>query len=120
MRLPPGTEVISKAMDPDREAYSGFDGTDLAQRLRRKEVKRVFVGGLAMDYCVKNTVLDALREGFETILLTDATRGVEVKSGDSERAVATMVEKGAELATLNQTMPTRRKKGQEENGLHSC
>jgi argininosuccinate lyase len=110
LKLPSRTEVISKAMNPDREAYSGFDGTDLAQRLKEKKVKRVFVGGLATDYCVKNTVLDALKEGFETVLLTDAIRGVEVEPGDSERAVAEMVEKGAKLAQLDR-MRTR---GKEE------
>lgn len=116
LRLLPGTTVISKAMDPDREAYSGFDGTDLAQSLREKEVKRIFVGGLATDYCVKNTVLDALREGFETVLLVDAIRGVEVNPGDNERAVAEMVEKGAVLARLNEIEPKRRERTKKTGG----
>ena len=98
LKLSPGTTIISKAMNPDREAYSGFEGTDLTQQLREKGVKQVFVGGLATDYCVKNTVLDALKEGFETVLLTDAVRGVE--SRDSKRAVKEMVSRGAELGLL--------------------
>ena len=102
LELPPGTEIISKAMDPDREAYSGFDGTDLAQRLSKRGVRRVFIGGLATDYCVKNTVLDAIKKGFQAVLLRDAIRGVEVMRGDSERAVKEMERKGAALAVLAQ------------------
>jgi len=113
LRLQPETEIISKSTDPDREAYSGFDGTDLAQRLKEKGVRRVFVGGLATDYCVKNTVLDALKEGFEVVLLVDAIRGVDVKPGDSKRAVVEMVEKGADLADLSQIRPMKRERRRE-------
>jgi len=102
LELPPGTEIISKAMDPDREAYSSFDETDLAQRLSKRGVRRVFVGGLATDYCVKNTVLDAIKEGFQAVLLRDAVRGAEVIPGDSERAIKEMERKGTALAVLNQ------------------
>jgi nicotinamidase/pyrazinamidase len=100
--LPPGTEIISKPMDPDQEAYSGFDGTDLAHHLRRKGIGRVFVGGLATEYCVKNTVLDAIKEGFQAVLLRDAVRGVEAMPGDSGRAIKEMERKGAALAVLDQ------------------
>jgi nicotinamidase-related amidase len=89
-------------MDPDREAYSSFDETDLAQRLSKRGVRRVFVGGLATDYCVKNTVLDAIKEGFQAVLLRDAVRGAEVIPGDSERAIKEMERKGTALAVLNQ------------------
>lgn len=68
--------LVSKGTDPDVEAYSGFCGTDLAERLHRRGVKRVFVGGLALDYCVKATALDAIAAGFEAWLLLDATRPV--------------------------------------------
>src|SRR5688500_17161306 len=61
-------EVVRKGTDMTTDAYSGFLGTDLADRLRRHGVTRVFVGGLATDYCVKNTALDAVREGFETVV----------------------------------------------------
>ena len=108
LKLPPRTEIISKAMNPDLEAYSGFDGTNLGVNLREKGVKRVYVGGLATDYCVRNTVLDALKEGFKTVLLTDAIKGVEVKPGDIECAVTMMVEKGAELAKLDQIRPAKK------------
>jgi nicotinamidase-related amidase len=101
LKLPEDVEVISKAMDPGKESYSGFDGTELGQELEKHRVKRVFVGGLATDYCVKNTVLDALKLGFETILLTDATRGVNVKPEDNMKAIDEMTGKGAKKATLS-------------------
>ena len=68
--------TVKKATTPEQEAYSGFDGTDLAQRLREHGVRRVFVGGLALDYCVDATALDAVRAGFEAYVIRDATRAV--------------------------------------------
>ena len=101
LRLPEGTRVISKATDPSKEAYSGFDGTDLGEDLKKNGIKRVFVGGLATDFCVRSTVLDALKLGFETILLSDATLGVNVKPDDSEIAINEMIGNGAATATLS-------------------
>jgi nicotinamidase/pyrazinamidase len=100
LKLPEDTSVISKAMDPSKESYSGFDDTALADELRKASVARVFVGGLATDYCVKNTVLDAIKLGFETALLLDASRGINAKSDDVEKATDEMVAKGAEKVTL--------------------
>lgn len=100
LQLPEETKVISKATDPSREAYSGFDGTELAEDLRRKGIVRLFVGGLATDYCVKNTVLDALRWGFDAVLLIDAVRAVNMEPGDSEEAIREMVRNGASKAVL--------------------
>jgi len=100
LKLPENVTVISKAMDPKRESYSGFDGTTLADELRKGEVTRIFVGGLATDYCVKNTVLDGLSSGFDAVLLSDATRGINVKADDSENAVSAMRTGGAKIATL--------------------
>jgi nicotinamidase/pyrazinamidase len=99
LKLPPGTEIISKATDPSRESYSGFDGTELSAKLKAHGVNRVFVGGLATDYCVLNTVLDSRKLGFDTVLLSDATQGINVNPGDVKRAVDRMVAKGAEQAT---------------------
>jgi nicotinamidase/pyrazinamidase len=95
LRRTPGIEVISKATGREEEAYSGFRGTDLADRLRRRGVRRVVVGGLATDYCVRETVLDAIREGFEAVLLIDAVRAVEVRPGDGPSAIEEMVRAGA-------------------------
>jgi nicotinamidase/pyrazinamidase len=95
--LPHGTEVISKGVLPQAEGYSGFEGTRLAQRLRELGCRRVFIGGLATDYCVRATTLDALKEGFEVILMEDAVRSVDVQPGDGARALAELVAHGARL-----------------------
>ena len=90
--------VVSKITARDREAYSGFEGTGLAGLLRERGIRRVFVGGLATDYCVKATVLDARKAGFQVVLLEDAVRGVEVTPGDCARALDAMRAAGVEFA----------------------
>lgn len=101
LRPPPGADMITlKGDEPDRDEYSAFEGTELAQRLRRGEVHRVFVGGLATDYCVKQTALDGLRAGFSVYVLRDASRGVDVRAGDSGRTLAELRARGAHLTTL--------------------
>lgn len=102
LRLPETAVVVSKATSAGRDAYSGFDGTELASMLREQGVTRVFVGGLATDYCVLQTVMDALKLGFEVILLEDAIRAVNVKAGDGERAIAQMSAGGAKVARLDE------------------
>ena len=101
LTLPPDTTLISKATSPDQEAYSSFQGTDLDSRLRAAGIHRVFIGGLATDYCVLNTVRDARRLGYAVVLLTDAIRAVDVQPGDGKRAEAEMVGLGAQCITLN-------------------
>jgi nicotinamidase/pyrazinamidase len=100
LKLPSDTTIVSKAMDPLREAYSGFDGTELANTLNKQGATRVFVGGLATDYCVKNTVLDARKLGFKAVLLLDAIRGINAEPGDVAKAIDKMVKSGAEQGTL--------------------
>ena len=100
LNLPEKTKIISKATHPKKEAYSGFDGTILSKELEKNKNKRVFVGGLATDYCVKNTVLDSLKLGYETYLLEDATLGVNLQAYDSEQSIEEMVKKGAKKSTL--------------------
>ena len=95
LRLPKNVIVISKADKPNKEAYSGFQGTNLDAILRKNSVKELFVGGLATDYCVKNTVFDGLANGYKVYLLVDVIKGVEVNRGDSERAIEDMILKGA-------------------------
>lgn len=91
--------VVSKGEDPEREAYSAFAGTpDLAAQLRDWGVTRVFVCGLATDYCVKHTVLDALGAGFRTALVPDACRGVDLPEGSATAAIEEMRAAGATLA----------------------
>jgi nicotinamidase/pyrazinamidase len=91
--------VVSKGTDADREAYSAFDGTDLAGWLRDRGVRRLFVAGLATDYCVRASVLDAREAGFDVVVLEDAVGAVDVKPGDGERALAEMKEAGARVAS---------------------
>lgn len=98
--LPQGVVIISKATAPDKDAYSGFEDTDLRERLRKQNIKRVFVGGLATDYCVLNTVKDALTQGYSAMLLQDAIRAVDVNPGDGEKAQQEMERLGACAITL--------------------
>lgn len=90
--------VISKGLG-DTDCYSAFDETDLALQLRRLGIEEVWVGGLATDYCVKVTVLDALKEGFKVKALKDAMRAVELHPGDGERAIEEMRSAGAEVSS---------------------
>jgi nicotinamidase/pyrazinamidase len=92
--LTAATVVISKAA-PDKEAYSGFEGTDLEDRLRGASVECLYIGGLATDYCVLNTVKDALRKGFKVMLLMDAIRAVNVGPADGLNAEKEMLRLGA-------------------------
>jgi nicotinamidase/pyrazinamidase len=94
--------VIDKGQDPWSQGYSGFQDTDLAELLRSHGVERLCVGGLATDYCVKNTVLDALRLGLDVTVVEDAIRGVDVSPGDSERAIEEMKAAGADFATADE------------------
>jgi nicotinamidase/pyrazinamidase len=99
LRLPADLPMvkIGKGNDPAKDSYSGFVDTELELRLGERAVKRLFVGGLATDYCVLNTVLDALKRGYLVVVLSDAIRAVEVNPGDGERALAAMKEMGALL-----------------------
>lgn len=106
--LPEGTVVIRKGSYPKVDAYSGFLDSDLEEQLKRAEARRVFVGGLATDYCVLHTVLDALKRGFETYLLTDAIGAVNVNPRDGERAVRQMRDNGARIATVGEVVTAQR------------
>jgi len=97
----PRVRVVSKGLG-DEDSYSAFDGTTLAEDLRRRGVREVWVGGLATDYCVKNTVLDALREGFRVRALSDAMRAVNLQPGDDARAIEEMRAAGAEVVDSRQ------------------
>ncbi len=95
LRVPLDACFVNKGTDPDVEAYSAFDGTGLAAELRRRGVQRVFVAGLATDYCVKSTALDAVRAGFETVLVEDACRGVAPET--TAAALETLNEAGVRM-----------------------
>ncbi len=95
LRLPEDAVIVSKGTGLDKDNYSAFDDTGLAERLRLAGIKRAWVGGLAQDVCVRATVLDALAEGFETRLIENATRPVDLTPGDGQRAVEEMRKAGA-------------------------
>jgi len=97
LNLPADAVVVSKATTADRDAYSGFEGTDLQTRLQKAHVSRLFVGGLATDYCVLQTVVDARSLGFAVVLLGDAIAAVDAQAGDGERAIDRMRAAGATL-----------------------
>ncbi len=107
LKIGEDVDVISKATTVEKDAYSGFEGTDLAERLRTQKITRLFIGGLATDYCVLNTVKDALREGFQVLLLEDGIRGVEVNAGDSKKAIEEMHALGARSIRLEDVALTR-------------
>lgn len=89
--------IISKGTNESADGYSGFDGTNLAQLLRDKDVDEIWVGGLATDYCVKQTVLDALRHGFKVKAIANAMRPVNIDPNDGARAIEEMRNAGAEI-----------------------
>jgi nicotinamidase/pyrazinamidase len=90
--------VVDKGQDPATEGYSGFDATDLAELLRERGVDHVTVTGLATDYCVKNTALDALRGGFGVTVDSTAVRPVELQPGDGQRALEEVRTAGGSIA----------------------
>jgi len=95
LQLPPSVFIISKGADPEREAYSAFEGTLLHAHLQTAGVIRLFVGGLTTDYCVLQTVRDARSLGYCVYLLTDGTRAVNVRPDDGRKAQEEMVRLGA-------------------------
>ena len=98
----PRITVISKGLG-DTDCYSAFDETDLALRLQQQGVEEIVVGGLATDYCVKNTVIDALNRGFKVQALENAMRAVDLQTGDGEQAIEDMRAAGAEIVNTDHT-----------------
>jgi nicotinamidase/pyrazinamidase len=90
--------VVDKGQDPATEGYSGFEATGLDELLRERGIDHVAVVGLATDYCVKNTALDALRAGFGVTVDSNAVRAVEVEPGDGQRALEQVRAAGASIA----------------------
>lgn len=107
LALPPDATVISKAMDPGQEAYSAFEGTDLHDRLRRAGVRRLVLGGLATDYCVRRTAEDARGLGYDVVVLVDAVRAVDRQPGDGARALDAIRRCGGRTIASADLTPTR-------------
>ena len=119
--LPPEAVILSKGVDPQADGYSAFEardeaGRDLVELLRAAGVDHLLVGGLATDYCVRATVLEALARGLGVSLLTDAVAGVNVQPGDADRAIEEMVAAGAQLTTTDQVTVNGPDQGQGGNG----
>ena len=105
LRLPEDAIILSGGMHPDEDGYSAFQavdsgGNEFTHLLNTFSIKELFVGGLATDYCVKWSVLDALKFGFKVMLLADAIKGVDLKPKDSEAAIEEMVSLGAKKMTF--------------------
>ena len=107
LTLPADTAIVSKGMDPSEDAYSCFqaetpDGMPFAATLGELGIGRLFVGGLATDYCVKSTVVDGVREGFEMVVLADAIAAVDLTPGDGAKALDEMRAAGVALIQLGE------------------
>jgi len=103
--LPQNARINSKASSPEKEAYSDFDGTDFDQQLKVSGTRRLFVGGLATDYCVFHTVKDAIKNGYQVVLLEDAIRAVNVNPDDGQKAIDAMIQMGSQSITLDALAP---------------
>lgn len=97
IHIPEDAIIVSKASRADEEAYSAFQGTDLAELLNRKGVSRLLIVGLATDYCVLASARDALKKGFEIIVLEEGVRAVNVRPDDGRRALQELRKSGAEI-----------------------
>lgn len=109
LQLPEGTLIISKGESADSDSYSAFDGLSqdgrtLTEILSGMKIRRVYVGGLATDYCVRSSALDARKAGFAVVLLIDAVAGVDVTAGDSEKALEEMQLAGITFSTTEEVI----------------
>ncbi len=110
LALAAGHKVFRKGMNPEVDSYSAFydnvryNTTGLTDYLIMNAIGKVYICGLATDYCVKFSVLDALNDGFDTVLITDATKAVNVQPGDYEKALQEMKNAGAQLISSNQIL----------------
>ncbi len=102
--MPTNKYIISKAFLPDLEAYSAFEKTELDDLLKKNNIDTVFVCGLATDYCVKQTVLSALKLGYKTYLLVDAIKGVDLNNFDSEKAINEMIANKAKVVVFDELL----------------
>jgi nicotinamidase/pyrazinamidase len=107
---------LHKAFTAEYDSYSGFDGVDANGRslndiLKARKISKVYVTGLATDYCVKGTAMDALKKGFEVYLVTDAIRAVEVNPGDGDNALKELEKSGAKLISSEELIKSAKTVG---------
>lgn len=98
-------EIVSTGTEPQGEGYSGFENPQLFQILRDRGVRRLWMGGLATEYCVKATALDGRKQGFEVFIIEDAIRGIDVNPGDCDRARQEMEAAGVHFVRTEQVSP---------------
>ena len=94
--------IISKATDPQKDAYSGFDVPELLELLESRRVRRLWIGGLATEYCVRATALDGRKHGLEVFVIEDAIRGIDVDPGDCDKARREMEDAGVRFVRSEQ------------------
>jgi nicotinamidase/pyrazinamidase len=99
-------KIVSKAQTPDQDAYSGFQDTDLESWLAHKNVLRVYIAGVATEYCVKSTALDAMQAGFETFIISDAVRGVNLPPGSETAEINRLQKAGVRLISSQEILST--------------
>lgn len=114
LKLPEKAVLLYKGMDPDKDCYSAFyaedaSGSGLSDWLKRMDVKELYISGLATDYCVKFTAMDAIKHGFKVKILVDAIQGVNLKPDDSEEAIKKITKMGARKIKLADLQTKRRK-----------
>ena len=102
LQVPLHARIINKGTQKDREAYSAFEVCDLAEDLRQQQIERLFVVGLATNYCVKTTVLAGLKEGFQVVVVADACRGIDVPAGAVQKALDEMADAVVVIVNSNQ------------------
>jgi len=105
LKLPGDAVMLYKGMDPAKDSYSSFQAEDsrgerFSRLLNRLKIKELWIAGLATDYCVKFSTRDAFKHGFKVKILIDAIKGVDLKPGDSERAIKEMLKRGAKSMIL--------------------
>jgi nicotinamidase/pyrazinamidase len=96
--------VVDVGREREDEGYSGFEHSELEDILREREVERVYVVGLATDYCVRASAIDSARLGFETVVVEDAIRAVNVNPDDGAHAIEDMKKAGAEVTTSEEIL----------------
>ncbi len=105
LKLPKEAILLYKGMDPEEDCYSSFSAQDLSGQplfklLKRMGITEIYIAGLATDYCVKYTAIDALKHGFKVKILLDAVKGVNLKTNDSTEAIKKITKMGAKKITL--------------------
>jgi nicotinamidase/pyrazinamidase len=107
LKLPGYAFLLYKGMDPGKDSYSAFQaqdasGIELSNLLKILSVGQLYIAGLATDYCVKSSALDALRQGLKVTVLSDAVRGVDLNPGDSRKALEQVMQQGGKTLTFRQ------------------